>query len=384
MTGIDVSKYRSTRTGMTVVIAAADSPVVNGYFCLATEAFTEDGLPHTLEHLIFLGSEDYPYKSVLDFMANRCLADRTNAWTDTDHTCYTVYTAGTDGFVAITPIYVDHILHPLLRDGDFLTEVHHINGKGDDAGVVYSEMKGIENSGSNLLYFKVVDGLYPGNSSYEVQTGGKVANLRKSTTNEKVRRYHQKFYRPENLYLTITGRVNPDDIFQALGPIEEKILKRRNFGPPQPINPRPFSTEYPPLNGDINSEAPFPSNEMRFGRMALGWRLPFKLKDGISKIHAMKMAASYLTSTAVSPLQKVFVEVSSPLATDVDIDFLLFSDPAVYVDFEDVPVRRLNEVEHTFNRVIKSVLNNKDQFNMNRMQTLCKYSGRRLMGPPRD
>ena len=29
---------------------------------LATEAHDDDGLPHTLEHLIFLGSEDYPYK----------------------------------------------------------------------------------------------------------------------------------------------------------------------------------------------------------------------------------------------------------------------------------------------------------------------------------
>ena len=35
-----------------------------------------DGLPHTLEHLVFLGSEDYPYKEVLDLLANRALADR--------------------------------------------------------------------------------------------------------------------------------------------------------------------------------------------------------------------------------------------------------------------------------------------------------------------
>lgn len=28
----------------------------------ATEAFDDDGLPHTLEHLVFLGSEKYPYK----------------------------------------------------------------------------------------------------------------------------------------------------------------------------------------------------------------------------------------------------------------------------------------------------------------------------------
>lgn len=47
----------------------------------ATEAFDDDGLPHTLEHLIFLGSEQYPYKGVLDLLANRCLASGTNAWT---------------------------------------------------------------------------------------------------------------------------------------------------------------------------------------------------------------------------------------------------------------------------------------------------------------
>ena len=28
----------------------------------ATEAHDHDGLPHTLEHLIFMGSEAYPYK----------------------------------------------------------------------------------------------------------------------------------------------------------------------------------------------------------------------------------------------------------------------------------------------------------------------------------
>ena len=89
----------------------------------------------------FKFSEDYPYKEVLDLTANRCLADRTNAWTETDHTCYTVYTAGKGGFVTILPIYVDHILFPLLREEDFITEVHNIDGNGEDSGVVYSEMQ---------------------------------------------------------------------------------------------------------------------------------------------------------------------------------------------------------------------------------------------------
>ena len=35
--GLTVTKYRSNVTGLTVVLASADSPIVNGYFCLATE-----------------------------------------------------------------------------------------------------------------------------------------------------------------------------------------------------------------------------------------------------------------------------------------------------------------------------------------------------------
>ena len=114
---INVSKYKSSLTGkkeafsllcnkkhfcmyllgLTIAVAKAETPVVNGYFCLPTQTMDNDGLPHILEHLIFLGSEDYPYKEALDYLANRCLAKRTNAWTSTDHTCYTVYTAGTSG-----------------------------------------------------------------------------------------------------------------------------------------------------------------------------------------------------------------------------------------------------------------------------------------------
>jgi Zn-dependent M16 (insulinase) family peptidase len=75
--------------------------------------------------------------------------DRTNAWTATDHTCYTIYSAGSGGFLNILPVYLDHILFPLLREEDFLTEVHHITAEGADSGVVYSEMQ----VSSLLLFF---------------------------------------------------------------------------------------------------------------------------------------------------------------------------------------------------------------------------------------
>ena len=42
----------------------------------------------SLEHLIFTGSQEYPYKGILDQVANRCFAQGTNAWTGIDHTVY--------------------------------------------------------------------------------------------------------------------------------------------------------------------------------------------------------------------------------------------------------------------------------------------------------
>ncbi|KAG9302936.1 hypothetical protein G9A89_022353 [Geosiphon pyriformis] len=134
--GIDITKFRSNKTGLSVIHVDVEGPLVNGYFALATEALDDDGCPHTLEHLVFLGSEIYPYKGVLDSLANRALAQGTNAWTDVDHTCYTITTAGCEGFLDLLPIYVDHILYPTLTDSGYVTEVHHINGKGENAGML--------------------------------------------------------------------------------------------------------------------------------------------------------------------------------------------------------------------------------------------------------
>lgn len=48
-------------------------------------------------------------------MANRCLASGTNATTDVDITFYTMTTAGSEGFLSLMPIYLEHILYPTLQ-----------------------------------------------------------------------------------------------------------------------------------------------------------------------------------------------------------------------------------------------------------------------------
>ena len=84
----------------------------------------------SVNHSRYVSSEDYPYKGILDQFANRCLASGTNAWTETDHTCYTMTHAGSEGFLKLLPIYMDHILYPTITESGYITEVHNIDGTG--------------------------------------------------------------------------------------------------------------------------------------------------------------------------------------------------------------------------------------------------------------
>lgn len=118
-----VAKYVSTRTGMRLYACHVSGPVVKGYFSLATEARDDDGLPHTLEHMVFLGSDEYPYAGVLDLLANKIFAAGTNAWTEVDNTTYTISTLEKHGFLQLLYIYLDHVLYPLLNESGYITEV---------------------------------------------------------------------------------------------------------------------------------------------------------------------------------------------------------------------------------------------------------------------
>lgn len=62
---------------MQVIIADRKGPKINGYFTLATEIFDDSGAPHTLEHLVFMGSKNYQYKGLLDKLSSRAYSGTT-------------------------------------------------------------------------------------------------------------------------------------------------------------------------------------------------------------------------------------------------------------------------------------------------------------------
>ncbi|XP_023020385.2 uncharacterized protein C05D11.1 isoform X1 [Leptinotarsa decemlineata] len=352
---IPVSEYISKKTGLTVVIAEIEGPVVNGYFCLATEAFDDDGLPHTLEHLIFLGSEDYPFKGVLDLLANRCLASGTNAWTDIDHTCYTMETAGSEGFLTLMPIFLEHILYPVLTEEGFITEVHHITSEGTDAGVVYCEMQGRENSAESRMHLNIARNIYPGKCGYSSETGGIMKNLRESTSNIKVKNYHKEFYRPENLKIIITGQVSPHEVFKSLEKLEEKIVSRGNAKPFE----RPWQNPVPPLTeGSKELVIKYPTDEETNGLYCIAYRGASCVKD-IYSVTATILLLKYLTEFSVSPLPKALVEIEDPYASKVSYNVSENSETCLYIALEDVPIGKLPEVGSKLREILKKILEDK-------------------------
>lgn len=216
-----ITQYESLRSGMQVIVADRKGPKINGYFTLATEIFDDSGAPHTLEHLVFMGSRSYQYKGLLDKLASRAYSG-TNAWTAVDHTAYTLESAGWDGFAQILPVYLEHVIVPTITDEGCLTEVHHVDGEGNDAGVVYSEMQALENTSSELMSLRAKRLLYPENVGFRYETGGMMEALRVLTP-ERIREFHKVMYQPRNLALVIVGETDHENLLQILDEFEESI-----------------------------------------------------------------------------------------------------------------------------------------------------------------
>jgi Zn-dependent M16 (insulinase) family peptidase len=372
---IPVSLYENKVTGLKVVTAYVECPIVKGDLVFATEAFDDDGLPHTLEHLVFMGSEDYPYKGVLDLLANRCLSSGTNAYTDTDHTNYTLSTAGSDGFLNLLPIYLDHLLFPTLTDSAYTTEVHHINGEGENAGVVYCEMQARENSGDSRCHLEMLRSMYPGKCGYKSETGGLMENLRNSTNNTKVRNYHGAFYHSKNLCVVVTGPVKAEEVFVSIKPIEDKIvekgLHKMNFD-------RPWQAPVEPLAESVRRRIQYSSDTDDDGLVYIGFRGPNVVKN-FEDLIGLTIILDYLNSTAISPIQRDFVECDEPYCSSVSHSVIENSISCFYLAFESVGKQYLDAVADKLLNLLRNIQEEKEKLDMKRLQSVISRKKVRIL-----
>ncbi|KAF2710282.1 zinc metalloprotease-like protein [Pleomassaria siparia CBS 279.74] len=347
-TDVQFTQYESQRTGMRVVVVDRKGPKVYGYFAVATEIHDDSGAPHTLEHLIFMGSRKYPYKGVLDKIATRSYSD-TNAWTDTAETVYSLSTAGWEGFAQILPIYLDHVVVPTLTDAGCYTEVHHIDGNGNDAGVVYSEMQGRENLQGDLMDLQLRRLLYPEGDGFRQETGGLMKALRVLTA-DRIRQFHKDMYQPKNIRLVLIGEVDHPNLLDILEKFEDEIIDS------VPAFDAPFkrpwveSKRTPPLSKTTIETVEFPEEDDSTGEIQIAFLGP-EAKDDLLET-AVNTILMYLAGSSVSVLVNTLVE-KEHLSSMVYFWVKSHYDMIIWFTLTSVATEKLADVEKRFFEVLR-------------------------------
>ncbi|GAA5981277.1 hypothetical protein JCM10908_004050 [Rhodotorula pacifica] len=319
---IQVAKWQCQKTGLTVVWSDTPGPISHMRAIVRTEIFDSSGVPHTLEHLSFEGSRKYPQPGLLDAVANRLFANGTNAETDVDHTMYTCDSASAEGLLKIMIVYLDHLFFPLLDENCFLTEVFHINGKGEEGGTVFSEMQGREGSQGDVMDLTLRRILYNKRNAYRSETGGQLSALRRLTL-QQIEDYHAAMYVPQNMTLVVTGHtLRPQDLLDTIATdtLPDLIKFGHRLGPRPHDFVRPLvessTAQNPPmLTHDISETVTYADSNESVGVVQIAWVGP-SYHDWRT-LSALTALGWYLSSGSASPLAQEFVESKNPACSGV-------------------------------------------------------------------
>jgi predicted Zn-dependent peptidase len=176
----------SFAAGMFVKTGARDeSPGVNG-------------VSHFLEHMMFKGSQKYTWEDV-----NRIFDEigaRYNAFTTQEMTAY--YANVLPEFTERTIEHLSHLLRPAVRVEDFTTEKK----------VILEEIAMYLDDPGHRLYEKLMD-VHFGNHPLAMSVLGSIESITK-LDRDQMADYFRRRYGPGNMVLSVTGRLDFNQIMQ--------------------------------------------------------------------------------------------------------------------------------------------------------------------------
>ncbi|KYN01438.1 Uncharacterized protein C05D11.1 [Cyphomyrmex costatus] len=340
---IPLAMYKSLKTGLTICIADVSDPIVSCHFAIATEVFTDNGLPEAVSHLVLMGSEDYPYKNLLTRWSHKCYSLDAEIHTFQDYTCYSMRTSETEGFFSLLPVYLDHILYPTLSEAAYIINVHHITKYGDNGGTFYFDTRTKELDGEYVTYTELMKAMYPESCGYSSIVQGTSNYISEYLVLEDIRQYHEEYYRPENLTVLIVGQVDHTKVLDMLLPLEEKIISKGDRGEFK----RPWQTPIKPLTKSIDVEFQYPCYSCTGAYIRIAWQGPpiYKMYDYFS----FCLISQYLTDTTEGVLQKEFAKEQ----IFYEYYFHEFSTSALSLMFSNVPGSKVPLVKESVIKVLK-------------------------------
>jgi len=160
------------------------------------------GLAHFLEHMVFKGTEHFA-KGDVDQICDRN-GGSNNAYTDLDHTYY-VFSFARDRWEIALEILASQMRHCLFPADEYEAERQ----------VVIQERMISEDDPGFLLEEAALQAALP-ESDYRYGVIGSLSDLQ-GVDREEMIAFYQRYYRPDNALLVITGDVETDRALEAVG-----------------------------------------------------------------------------------------------------------------------------------------------------------------------
>jgi len=205
--------------------------------CIGDRSYTKvpNGIAHYLEHLMF----NMPDGSAFDCFSK--LGSSVNAFTSYDLTCYEVYSS----------TYFKENLNYLL---DYVQTPYFTEELVDnERGIITEEIKMYDNNPNTELTYSAFKNIFVKDNRKNLISGTK-EDINKITVKDIFTCYNT-FYNPSNMFIIITGKVNP---YEALAIIEEnqknKKFNNLTITNKQVIEPSKVNEKYKELemNVEIN------------------------------------------------------------------------------------------------------------------------------------
>ncbi len=215
-----------------------------------THPTDDTGVFHILEHAVLCGSRSFPVKEPFTDLLQTSPNCYLNAMTYPDKTVYPVSSKNAKDFHNLIDVYMDAVLHPRLlecenifRQEGWRYEVTE-EGELDYNGVVYSEMKGVFSSPTELLNLQMARRIYKG-GTYSYESGG-IPDAITELSYEDFVRAHEKFYHPSGALIYLDGKINLDDTLPQLsGYLSEYERREVRWEPVRgELDTVPFVGEY--------------------------------------------------------------------------------------------------------------------------------------------
>lgn len=306
------ARFRHTGSGFVLDFMRIQS-VPQAFVWVNTHPVSDQGEPHTLEHLLLGKGTKGKYVASLESMR----LGSSSAFTQQLRTCYHFNTtAGTDVFYELFEAKLDAMLHPNFSDEEIRREVMNIGVTEDpmtgkkrleEKGTVYSEMVSSFEKPWGDLYLELGRMLYGYGHPLSYSSGGYPPEIRRMIIRD-IREFHASTHHLNNMG-AVVAMPNDISLEDCLGEFS-RILNLVEPGAVASGHPEDKLFDLPPaasgLTGTLK-QVSFPhQNENEPGLMVFAW--PADLELDAKSAYLMDLFLTNLASGQTSNLYRKFID----------------------------------------------------------------------------